>query len=118
MSTAVGTSVGFGVYLVVAALLTAVPFGHTAGIVLLLAIAGTLSWWATIPGAVGIGALGWLFYSGFVTHAHGQLGVTGPRDAVVLGMLVGATLLSAGARRLLSQGGARPVIPAPRSTVD
>jgi hypothetical protein len=117
MPTAVGTAASFGVYLVVAALLTAVPFGHTVGIVLLLAIAGTLSWWATIPGAVGIGALGWLFYSGFVTHAHGQLGVTGPRDAVVLGMLVGGALLSAAVRSLLSRGGT-PSIPAPRSTMD
>jgi hypothetical protein len=117
MSTAVGTSAGFGVYLMGAALLTAVPFGHTAGIVLLLAIAGTLSWWATIPGAVGIGALGWLFYSGFVAHAHGQLAITGPRDAVVLGVLVGGALLSAATRSLLSRGGA-PSVPAPRSTVD
>jgi hypothetical protein len=117
MSPAVGTAASFGVYLVVAALLTAVPFGHTAGIVLLLAIAGTFGWWATMPGAVGIGALGWLFYSGFVAHAHGQLGLTGPRDAVVLGVLVGAALLCAGSRRFLSRGAA-PSVPAPRSTVD
>jgi hypothetical protein len=114
MSAAVGISVGFGVYLVAAALLTAVSFGHTAGLVLLLVIAGTLSWWATIPGAVGIGALGWLFYSGFVAHAHGQLGITGPMDAVVL---LGGALLSAVVRRLLSRRAA-PSIPAPRSTVD
>lgn len=117
MSAAVGISAGFGVYLVVAALLTAVSFGHTVGIVLLLAIAGTLSWWATIPGAVGIGALGWLFYSGFVAHTHGQLGITGPTDAVVLGVLVGGALLSAAVRSLLSRGAA-PSIPSPRSTVD
>jgi hypothetical protein len=117
MSTAVGTAASFGVYLVAAALLTAVPLGHTAGIVALSAIAGMVSWWATIPGAVGIGALGWLFYAGFVTHAHGQLGVTGPKDAVVLGMLLGVALLSAAVRRLLSPGGA-PSIPAPRSTMD
>jgi hypothetical protein len=117
MSAAVGTSVGFCVYLVAAALLTMVSFGHTAGIVLLLAIAGMLSWWATIPGAVGIGALGWLFYSGFVAHAHGQLGITGRQDAVVFGVLVGGALLSAAVRSLLSRGVA-PSIPAPRSTVD
>lgn len=117
MPAAVGTAASFGVYLVVAALLTALPFGHTVGVVLLLAVAGTLSWWATIPGAVGIGALGWLFYSGFVTHADGQLGVTGPRDAVVLGMLIGGALLSAAVRSLLSRGGASS-IPAPRSSVD
>ena len=117
MSAAVGTSVGFGGYLVVAALLTAVSFGHTAGIVLLLAIAGTFSWWATLPGAVGIGTLGWLFYSGFVVHAHGQLGLTGPRDAVVLGVLLGGALLSAAVRRFLSRSAAS-VVPAPRSTVD
>jgi hypothetical protein len=94
-----------------------VSFGHTAGVVLLLAIAGTLSWWATIPGAVGIGGLGWLFYSGFVVHAHGQLGITGPKDAVVLGVLVGGALLSAAVRGLLSRS-VGPSIPAPRSTVD
>jgi hypothetical protein len=117
MSPAVGAAASFGVYLVVAALLTAVPFGHTAGILLLLAIAGTFGWWATMPGAVGIGALGWLFYSGFVAHGHGQLGLTGPRDAVVLGVLVGAALLCAGLRRFLSRDAA-PSVPAPRSTVD
>jgi hypothetical protein len=117
MSPAVGTAASFGVYLIAAALLTAVPLGHTGGIVLLLAIAGTFSWWATLPGAVGIGTLGWLFYSGFVAHAHGQLGLTGPRDAVVLGVLLGGALLSAAVRRFLSRSAA-PVVPAPRSTVD
>jgi len=117
MSPAVGTAASFGVYLIAAALLTAVPLGHTGGVVLLLAIAGTFSWWATVPGALGIGTLGWLFYSGFVAHAHGQLGFTGPRDAVVLAVLVGVALLSAAVRRFLSRS-AVPVVPTPRSTVD
>jgi hypothetical protein len=117
MSPAVGTAGSFGGYLLAAALLTAVPFGHTSGIVLLLVIAGTFSWWATVPGALGIGTLGWLFYSGFVAHAHGQLGLTGPRDAIVLGVLLGGALLIAAGRRFLSRS-AVPVVPAPRSTVD
>jgi hypothetical protein len=117
MSPAVGTAASFGVYLVAAALVTAVPFGRIGGIVLLLVIAGTLSWWATLPGAVGIGTVGWLFYSGFVAHAHGQLGLTGPRDAVVLGVLVGTALLSAATRRFLTRAPA-PEVPAPRSTMD
>jgi hypothetical protein len=117
MSPSVATAAGFLVYLVMAALLTAVPLGHTGGIVVLLVTAGVLSWWATMPGAVGIGALGWLFYSGFVAHAHGQLGFTGPMDAVVIGVLVGGALLSAVVRRFLSRGAA-PAVPLPRSAVD
>ncbi|HEX4702672.1 MAG TPA: hypothetical protein VH352_11135 [Pseudonocardiaceae bacterium] len=119
MSTAMGIAAGFGVYLVVAAVVTAVPMSHPAGIIVLVAVAGTLSRWATGPGALGIGLLGWPFYSGFIAHAHGQLSISGGRDAIVLGALVGTALLTVAVRTLLCLGRAPiPAIPLPRHTVD
>jgi hypothetical protein len=119
MTTAMGIAAGFGAYLVVAALVTAVPMGHVAGVLVLVVVAGTLSWWATVPGALGIGLLGWPFYSGFIAHARGQLGIGGRQDAIVLAVLVGAVLVVVGVRALLSRGrNPIPVIPLPRSFVD
>jgi hypothetical protein len=119
MSTPMGIAAGFGVYLVVAAVVTAVPMSHPADVAVLLAVAGALSWWATVPGALGIGLLGWPFYSGFIAHAHGQLGISGGQDAVVLGALVGTALLAVAVRALLSRHRApTPAVPLPRHTVD
>jgi hypothetical protein len=115
MPTAAGIAAAFGVYLVVAVALTLLTFGHTADVVVLLVVAGTLSWWATVPGALGIGLLGWPFYSGFIAHSHAQLGITGSRDAVVLAAMVGTALVVVAVRAMLSRGRAPiPAVPMPR----
>jgi hypothetical protein len=96
-------AVGFGAYLVAGAALAVVHVNHVDGVVLLLIIAAVIGWWATVPGAILVALLGWPFYSGFVTHAYGQLGVTGPIDAVVAVLLlvfaVGASLTGSLPRR-------------------
>jgi hypothetical protein len=88
MPPAVGCAAGFGVYLVAAAGLSALSPGSGVGIAVLLVIAATMGWWTSVPAAVLVGLLGWPFYSGFVTHSEGVLAVTGPKDAVIAGMLV------------------------------
>jgi hypothetical protein len=100
MPASIALVAAFGADLVFAALVTAAHVNHTAGIVALAVIAGVLSWWSALPGALGVGVLGWLFYSGFVAHADGQLGVTGPRDLVVLAVLAGTVTGAVGVRSL------------------
>lgn len=78
----------FLTYLMAGAALSVVHVPHEAGSCLLFVVAAVVGWWTTAPGAVGVGLLGWPFYSGFVVHAQGQLGVTGWLDAVVAGLLV------------------------------
>lgn len=91
-------AVGFFAYFTAGALFGVLPVGHVAAVVVLLAIAAVVGWWATLPGALLTGLFGWPFYSGFVTHTHAQLGVTGPMDAAVAVLLlvaaVGASLAS------------------------
>jgi len=46
----------------------------------------------TAPVALASGAMGWLFYSGFITGRHGDLAWHGAADVARLGILLGAAL--------------------------
>ena len=76
-----GWVIGCAAYLLAAAALSVASVPHRVGLAVLLAIAASAGWRTSRLGAAGIGGVGWLFYSGFVTHAHGQLGITGITDA-------------------------------------
>jgi hypothetical protein len=102
MPAAIAISSAFGVGLVLAAGFAVFGPSQGTGIVLLAAVTVTLSWLSTVPGALGIGAMSWLFYSGFVVHSHGQLGVTGAKDGVVAAVLVGLALFVALTRAVLT----------------
>lgn len=100
MPAAVGCAVGFGVYLVAAAVLSAVVPSRLVGVVVLVAIAALLGFSTTVAGAALVGLLGWPFYSGFVTHRAGVLAVTGVGDAVVTGALVVVAVAASVARAM------------------
>jgi hypothetical protein len=102
MPAALAISAGFGAGLVLAAAFTVLGPSHTTGIVVLAMTTVALSWFSTVPGALGIGATSWLFYSGFVAHSHGQLAVTGIRDGVVATVLVGLALVVSVLRAVLT----------------
>lgn len=102
MPAAIAISAGFGAGLLLAAGFAVLGPGQGTGIVVLAAVTIVLSWFATVPGALGIGVLGWLFYSGFVAHSHGQLAVTGPRDGIVAAVLIGLALAVSVLRAVLS----------------
>jgi hypothetical protein len=92
MPAAIAISAGFGAGLLLAAGFTVLSPSQDVGIVVLAAVTVVLSWFATVPGALGIGVMGWLFYSGFVAHSHGQLAVTGRMDGIVAAVLIGLAL--------------------------
>jgi hypothetical protein len=92
MPAAIAISAGFGAGLLLAAGFALFGPSQATGIVVLAAVAVLLSWFSTVPGALGIGVLSWLFYSGFVTHSHGQLAVTGVKDGIVAAVLIGLAL--------------------------
>jgi hypothetical protein len=115
VAPAIAVAAAFGLYLVAAAVFATFPNHYLADTVLLVAIAATTSWWAGIRGALGIAVLGWLFYAGFVTHTEGQLGVTGPGDLVVLGVLVGIAMTLAAVRVLFAYPSPRSVPRADRN---
>jgi Predicted membrane protein (DUF2254) len=93
-------ALGFGGYLVAAA---AISLSHNGSVV----GAALMGWWTTVPGALWIGVMGWFFYSGFVTHVHGQLGIVGVSDAVVALTLIVAAVAAAGARPWIPRRRAR-----------
>jgi heme/copper-type cytochrome/quinol oxidase subunit 1 len=103
-----GFVAGFGGYFVIAAGLSMIALPHVVGIALMVAVSGLVGWRTTLPVAAGVGALGWLFYSGFVTHSYGRLGIVGLQDVVVacllLGVAIGAVLL----RIVAARRAARP----------
>lgn len=92
MPAAIAISAGFGAGLLLAAGFAVLSPSQGTGIAMLAAVTVVLSWFATVPGALGIGVMGWLFYSGFVAHSHGQLAVTGSTDGIVAAVLVGLAL--------------------------
>ena len=100
--TALAFAAAFGGYLVVGAALSAVSPPHPVGIGALVAVAAVTGWFGSAPGALGVGAMGWFFYSGFVAHAHAQLGVTGIGDLYVALALVGAALAASSAHAVLT----------------
>jgi hypothetical protein len=93
MPAAIAISAGFGAGLLLAAGFTLLSPSQSTGIVVLAMVTVVLSWFATVPGALGIGVMGWLFYSGFVAHSHGRLAVTGSKDAIVAAVLIGLALV-------------------------
>src|SRR6201999_3261774 len=101
MPAAIAISAGFGAGLLLAAGFSLLGPSQGTGIVVLAAVTIVLSWFATVPGALGIGVMGWLFYSGFVAHSHGQLAVTGVRDGIVAAVLIGLALLVSVVRAVL-----------------
>jgi hypothetical protein len=102
MPAAIAISAGFGVGLLLAAAFALFAPAQGTGIVVLAVATVALSWFATVPGALGIGAMSWLFYSGFVAHSHGQLAVTGARDGIVAAVLIGLALIVSLFRAVLS----------------
>lgn len=94
MPAAVGCAAGFGAYLVVAAGVTAFAPGYSVDVGVLVVVAALIGFWTALPGAAMVGLLGWLFYSGFVTHSKGVLGVTGARDGVIALVLVAVAVLA------------------------
>ncbi len=102
MPAAIATSAGFGAGLLVAAGCALLGPSQGAGIAALAAVTILLSWFATVPGALGIGVVSWLFYSGFVAHSHGQLAVTGAKDGIVAAVLIGLALVVSVFRAVLT----------------
>ena len=104
LPAAASGALGFGGYLVAAAVISLAHDGPLVGIALLVTGAALMGWWTTVPGAVWIGTLGWFFYSGFVTHAYGQLGIVGVSDLVMAVALLGVAVGAAAIRpRILSR---------------
>ncbi|HEX4226619.1 MAG TPA: hypothetical protein VHZ97_29920 [Pseudonocardiaceae bacterium] len=102
MPAAIAISAGFGAGLLLAAGFALFGPSQGTGIAVLAAATILLSWLATVPGALGIGVMGWLFYSGFVAHSHGQLAVTGVRDGIVAAVLIGLALVVSVFRAVLT----------------
>lgn len=102
MPAAIASSAGFGAGLLLAAGFALFGPSQSTGIVVLAAVTIVLSWFATVPGALGIGVMSWLFYSGFVAHSHGQLAVTGVKDGIVAAVLIGLALIVSTARAVIA----------------
>jgi len=49
-----------------------------------LVIACVSAWWLTVPAAIGLGVMAFLFMDGFVQNAMGQLAWDGTRDLLLL----------------------------------
>jgi hypothetical protein len=119
MPAAIAVSAGFGAGLLLAAGFALLGPSQVTGVVVLAAVTIGLSWCSTVPGALGIGGMSWLFYSGFVAHSHGQLAVTGMRDGVVAAVLVGLALLVSMFRAVLGYRHPRfPDVHIPRQRSD
>ena len=101
LPAAAAGALGFGGYMVAAMVISMSHHGPLIGIGLLVVGAGLMGWWTTAPGALWIGAMGWFFYSGFVTHAHGQLGVVGGSDVLMAVALIGAAVGAAVVRPMV-----------------
>lgn len=119
MPAAIAISAGFGAGLLLAAGFGLLGPSQATGVVVLASVTVVLSWFSTVPGALGIGALGWLFYSGFVAHSHGQLAVNGTRDGIVAAVLIGLAVAVSTLRAVLSHRQARfPAVRIPRQRSD
>ena len=102
MPAAIAISAGFGAGLVLAACFALLGPSQGTGIAALAVATIVLSWFSTVPGALGIGVMGWLFYSGFVAHSHGHLAVTGAKDGIVAAVLIGLALVVSVFRAVLA----------------
>jgi hypothetical protein len=121
MPAPVALAAALGLDLLLAAVFALAHPAVVPAVLVLALAAGALSWWTTVPGALGVGALGWLFYSGFVTHTQGQLGGLDLRDGIVAAILLGAGLLAAGTHAGLSRLMALrspAALPQPRTPLD
>jgi hypothetical protein len=119
MPAAIAISAGFCAGLLLAAGFSLLGPSQGTGIAVLAAVTIVLGWFSTVPGALGIGVMSWLFYSGFVAHSHGQLAVTGVRDEIVAAVLIGLALLVSVFRAVLSYRSARfPDVHVPRQRSD
>ena len=102
MPAAIAISAGFGAGLLLAAGFALLGPSQGTGITVLVAVTIVLSWFSTVPGALGIGVMSWLFYSGFVAHSHGQLAVTGTKDGIVAAVLIGSALVASVFRAVIA----------------
>jgi hypothetical protein len=98
LPAAASGALGFGGYMIAATVISLAHDGPLVGVALLVTGAGLMGWWTTVPGALWIGGMGWFFYSGFVTHTYGQLGIVGVSDAAMAAALIGAAVGAAATR--------------------
>lgn len=104
----------FGAYLVVGAVLSAVSPPHSVGMAAMLAVAMVTGWFGNATGALSVAAMGWFFYSGFVAHAHAQLGVTGLNDLYIALALIIAAIAASTVHTKLRRREATVRVPTPR----
>jgi hypothetical protein len=99
MPTSTGLLVGFCASAVATVAAVAAGGTHRPGIALgLMAIVVcVVATRMTAPVALATGAMGWLFYAGFIIGRHAQLAWHGAADAQWLGILLGAALCGAAA---------------------
>jgi hypothetical protein len=86
-------AIAFAAYLTAAAWASLLPTtapARAVGAVTLVGVAAVIGWWSRPTVALAVGAFGWFFWSGFMTHGDGRLGVVGAADAWVLVGLVTA----------------------------
>ena len=77
-------SVVFGLLLAWVAVGSLLDVGRAVLVVGVLVIATVSAWWLTVPAAVGLGVMAFLFIDGFVQDAMGQLAWDGTHDLLVL----------------------------------
>ena len=77
-------SVVFGLLLAWVAVGSLLDLGRAVLVVGVLVIATVSAWWLTVPAAVGLGVMAFLFIDGFVQDTMGQLAWDGTHDVLVL----------------------------------
>ncbi len=84
---------------------------HGVALVLLAVAVAAIAFRATPASALATGAMGWLFYAGFITGRHADLAWRGGADIGPIAVLLGAALGGLALSWLL----ARPLAEAPRA---
>jgi hypothetical protein len=96
MTDQVGVRFGItcGALFVLTAGVVAAPVADGYGVAVLLVVTAVLATTLDLPHAVGLGAAGWAFATGFAVHQFGVLTFTLPDLARLAAFLVGAVLTS------------------------
>jgi hypothetical protein len=107
--TSTGLLVGYSALAAAAAAAAAAGGTHRPGIALglMAVVACTVATRMTAPVALASGAMGWLFYAGFIIGRHAQLAWHGAADAQWLGILLGAALCGVAASWIHARTGTR-----------
>lgn len=102
---------GYCVMAVVTAVAVAAGATRRPGlaIVLLAAAVFVIAAQAPVPAALGVAAIGWLFYAGFIAGRHGDLAWSGTGSIAAIAALAGAALAGVAAGALI-RGTARPAV--------